>query len=157
MESEQTRLTIVPISQAEAKAYVAQTHRHHKPPTGSVFQIAVANGAAICGVAMVGRPVARRLDDGWTLEVNRVATDGTRNACSKLYAAAWRVTRGLGYRKLITYTLASESGASLRGAGWRLIGEATTAKGQGWNVPSRPRVDTHPLQRKLKWVAPDDD
>lgn len=99
-------------------------------------------------MAIVGRPVARRAQDGWTLEVNRCCTDGTRNACSMLYGAAWRAARALGWRKLITYTLPEEGGASLRGAGWKCIGEAG---GGSWNVPSRPRVDLHPTQMKLKW------
>jgi hypothetical protein len=147
-------LQVVPISLDEANAFVAMFHRHHKPVPGHKFSIAVSDGSEVVrGVAIVGRPVARLLDDGWTLEVNRCRTDGTRNACSMLYGAAWRAAKSLGYRKLITYTLESEGGASLRGAGWKCIGKATTAVGRGWNVPSRPRVDTHPLQQKLKWEA----
>ena len=149
------RLTIVPVTFAEAKAFVEAHHRHHKPPTGHKFSVAVADGGGqIRGVATVGRPVARGLDDGWTLEVNRVATDGARNACSMLYGAAWRVARALGYRRVVTYTLPEEGGASLRGAGWRCIGEAG---GGSWSCPSRPRVDLHPKQQKLRWereVAP---
>jgi hypothetical protein len=144
------KLSIVPITQREALAFVERLHRHHKPPRGSVFQLAASNGTTIVGVAMVGRPVSRRLQDGWTLEVNRVCTDGTRNACSLLYGAAWRVARELGYRRLITYTLPDEGGASLRGAGWRVLGERG---GGSWSCPSRPRVDTHPTQTKLLWEA----
>jgi hypothetical protein len=101
-------------------------------------------------VAIVGRPVARHLADGFTAEVTRLASDGTRNACSMLYGAAWRAARALGYRRLVTYTLAEERGASLRGAGWRLVGEAG---GGSWNRPKvgRARVDMHPTQRKLRW------
>ncbi|MEN7526993.1 XF1762 family protein [Cupriavidus sp. DL-D2] len=143
-------LRIVPISFAEANEFVAANHRHHKPVTGTKFCVAVADTARVVGVAMVGRPVARALDDGWTLEVNRVCTDGTRNACSKLYAAAWRAARALGYRKLITYTLPEEGGASLRAAGWRVVAETA---GGSWNCPSRPRVDMHPTQGKLRWEA----
>jgi hypothetical protein len=102
------------------------------------------------GVAMIGRPVARGNDNGWTLEVNRVATDGARNACSMLYGAAWRAAKALGYRRLITYTLPEEGGASLRAAGYKLIGERG---GGSWSCPSRPRVDTAPLQAKLMWEA----
>lgn len=141
----------MPVTQAEAKAYIDAHHRHHKPSLGDIFRLGCAMDGEICGVAMVGRPVARVLDDGWTLEVTRCCTDGTKNAASKLYGAAWRVARALGYLKVITYTLETESGASLRGAGWRCVGEATTRVGQGWSVKSRPRVDTHPLQQKLKW------
>ena len=93
------------------------------------------------GVAIVGRPVARHLDDGWTLEVNRCCTDGADNACSMLYGASWRVARNLCYTKLITYTLPEEGGASLRGAGWKLIG---MRGGGAWNVPSRPRLCENP-------------
>lgn len=145
-------LRIVPITLAEANAFVESHHRHHAPMPGAKFCIAAAD-EVVHGVTIVGRPVARLLDTGWTLEVNRCCTDGTRNACSMLYGAAWRATRALGYLKLITYTLEEEGGASLRGAGWRCLGHATTKPGQGWNVASRPRVDTHPLQQKLKWEA----
>lgn len=141
-------LQIVPITQREAFAWVARTHRHHRPPRGSILQIAVAKDDQIVGVCIVGRPVARMLTDGWTVEVLRVATDGTRNACSKLYGAAWRASRALGYRRLVTYTLPEEGGASLRGAGFTLIGEAG---GGSWSRKDRPRVDLHPLQVKLRW------
>jgi hypothetical protein len=80
-----------------------------------------------------------------------VATDGTRNACSALYAAAWRAASAIGYRRLVTYTLPSEGGASLRGAGWKCTGEAG---GGSWARPSRPRVDMHPMQQKMRWEAP---
>lgn len=98
-------LEICPVSLKEANAFVAENHRHHKPVTGHKFSIACADGEKIVGVAIVGRPVSRHLDDGWTLEVNRLCTDGTRNACSMLYAAAWRAARAMGYHKLITYIL----------------------------------------------------
>ena len=101
-------------------------------------------------VAIVGRPVSRMLDDGNTLEVNRVATDGTKNACSALYGAARRATFALGYTRLVTYTLPEEGGASLRGAGFKLLGEAG---GGSWSRTSRPRVDTAPLQGKFRWEA----
>lgn len=144
-------LALTPITLAEANAFVAKHHRHHKPVPGAKFCLAVSNGTEVHGVAIVGRPVARPLDDGWTLEVNRVATDGTKNSCSMLYGAAWRAARAMGYRKLITYTLASESGSSLRAAGWKVVAEVS---GRSWSCPSRPRIDTHPLQDKLRWEAP---
>lgn len=145
---EVSRLTIVPIDFAEANAFVARHHRHHKPVHGAKFSVAVALAGVVVGVAMVGRPVARMLDDGWTLEVNRVATDGTRNACSILYAAAWRTARSMGYRKLITYILDSEPGTSLRASGWKCIGQAG---GGSWSRGTRPRVDLHPTQQKMRW------
>lgn len=144
-------LCVVPISFAEANAFVAQ---HHRPVAGCKFCVATAYSGTgeprIAGVALVGRPVARSLDDGFTLEVNRLCTDGHKNACSMLYAATWRAARALGYRKLITYTLPEEGGSSLRAAGWRLIG---AAGGGTWHCPSRPRVDAHPTQQKLRWEA----
>lgn len=146
------KLFLTPISRAEAQHFIKQHHRHHGAPVGDVFRMAVScENGIVRGVATVGRPVARMLDDGWTLEVNRCCTDGSRNACSMLYGAAWRAAQALGYRKLITYTLATEFGASLRASGWRVIGEV---RGRSWNRESRPRVDTHPLQDKLRWEAP---
>ena len=142
------KLQIVPCDLAEANEFVRRHHRHHRPVPGHKFSLAVVEGERICGVAIVGRPVGRHSDDGLTLEVNRVATDGTPNACSALYGAARRATFALGYRRLLTYTLPSEGGASLRGAGWKLLGEAGGGK---WSCPSRPRLDLHPTQVKLKW------
>jgi hypothetical protein len=100
------------------------------------------------GVVIVGKPVARMLADGWTCEVTRLASDGTKNACSMLYRAAWRAARAMGYRRLVTYTLAEEPGTSLRAAGFRLIGEAG---GGSWSRKDRPRVDLHPTELKLRW------
>jgi hypothetical protein len=146
------KLRIVPISIREANEYVRLWHRHHKPTQGAKFALAVADeSGSIVGVALVGRPVARLLDNGQTLEVTRVATDGTPNACSALYGAAWRVTRELGYQRLITYILASEPGTSLRAAGWKLTAES---EGGSWSRPSRPREDQHPIEPKLRWQAP---
>lgn len=144
-------LEIIPVSLADANALVSRLHRHHKPVPGAKFCIGVAEGETVHGVAIVGRPVARMADDGWTLEVNRCCTDGTRNACSMLYRAAWRVVAAMGYKKLITYTLPEEGGASLRGAGFRLLGQAGGGK---WGRKERPRVDDHPTQEKLKWELP---
>ena len=143
-------LVIVPLPLDEANAFVAQHHRHHRPVVGHKFSLGVTCGDVVVGVAIVGRPVSRRLDDGLTLEVVRVATDGTRNACSALYGACRRATFALGYKRLVTYTLDTESGASLRGAGFKVLAETP---GRSWSCPSRPRVDKHPLQRRLRWEA----
>lgn len=143
-------LCAVPISFREACAFVRKEHRHHKPPVGHKFSVACSakGGQDILGVCMVGRPVSRHLDNGWTLEVTRCATDGTPNVCSFLYGCARRAAWAMGYKRLVTYTLPAEGGASLRAAGYRLIGE----KGGGnWNVPSRPRVDTDLTQTKFRW------
>lgn len=143
-------LVITPTTLREANAFVAAHHRHHGPARGCILCVAVSEGEAVRGVAIVGRPVSRMLDDGWTAEVVRVATDGARNACSMLYGASWRACRALGYRRLVTYTLPEEGGASLRAAGWRCIGEAG---GGSWDRKGRPRVDLHPTQTKLRWEA----
>ncbi len=116
-------LSVAPVSFREACEFVAAHHRHNKPPRGHKFSVALRRGAALVGVAMAGRPVARALDDGMTLEVNRTCTDGTRNANSMLYGAVWRAAVAMGYRRCITYTQADESGASLRAAGWVRVAE----------------------------------
>lgn len=138
----------MPMTISDAKEFVAQHHRHHKPPQGALFAVGLSENEEIIGAAIVGRPVARRSDDGWTAEVTRLATTGQRNACSMLYRACWRAACAMGYRRLVTFTLATEPGASLRGAGFRLVG---STPGKSWSVKSRPRVDKHPLQEKLKW------
>jgi hypothetical protein len=141
-------LEVSPLTLKEACLFVKRTHRHHKPPQGGLFAIGAAQGDEIVGVVIIGRPVSRMLSDGFTAEVTRLATDGSRNACSMLYAAAWRACRAMGYRKLITYILGDEPGTSLRAAGWKCVGEAG---GGNWSRKSRPRVDEHPTQRKLRF------
>ena len=143
-------LSVIPCSLQDAREYVRQVHRHHAPPLSGLFAVACADGERVCGVAIVGRPVARLNADGFTAEVTRLATDGTKNACSALYAACWRACRALGYRKLITYTLASEPGTSLVASGWTEVGRV---KGRSWDCPSRPRVDRHPTQDKILWAV----
>jgi hypothetical protein len=145
-------LEVTPIALDEANAFVETLHRHHKPVPGAKFCVAVSDGEKVRGVAIVGRPVARLSDDGWTLEVNRCCTDGAKNACSMLYGASWRAAKALGYRRLITYTLPEEGGASIRAAGWRLIG---LRGGGNWNTATRPRIDTaeHLRGQKLLWEA----
>ena len=141
-------LEIVPMTLREANAYVEQNHRHHGPVAGHKYSIGLSDGEKIVGVAIVGRPVSRHLDDGWTLEVNRLCTDGTKNACSMLYAAAWRAARAMGYKRLITYILESENGASLRAAGWKCVGQAG---GLRWTGERRPEVDLYPAQMKIRF------
>ncbi|WP_432832972.1 XF1762 family protein [Dactylosporangium sp. CA-092794] len=148
-------LRVVPVTYAEACSFITDWHRHHRPPQGHKFSMGVACGEVLVGVAVVGRPVARMLDDGQTLEVTRVAVaDGARNACSLLYAAAWRAAKALGYRRLITYTQGGESGASLRAAGWRVV--AARPPSPGWSRPSRPRTDrgADGIARQ-RWHAPE--
>lgn len=134
------RLCLVPVSFQQAREFVRDFHRHHRPPPGHKFSVGAADETGrLVGAAIVGRPVARHLDDGWSLEVTRTVTDGTPNTNSLLYGATWRAAKALGYRRLITYTQAGESGTSLRAAGWRIV--ARLPARPGWNRPSRPRAD----------------
>lgn len=147
------RLHTVPVSFRDACSFVIAWHRHHAPPVGHKFSLGVATEDGVLrGVAIIGRPVARFLDDGRTLEVNRTATDGTPNANSKLYGEAWNATKAIGYTRLITYTQAGEPGTSLRAAGWHVIAERPSHP--GWDRPSRPRIPkgTENVQRTL-WEA----
>ncbi len=142
------RLQHVRISLAQANAFVADLHRHHKPVVGHLFSIGAVLGETLVGVVIVGRPVARMRDNGVTAEVTRLCTDGTRNACSFLYGAAARAAFALGFTRIGTYTLPSEGGASLRASGWKLIGQ----RGGGeWSTPSRPRAPSENPQPKHLW------
>lgn len=142
------KLILIPVSLKEANAFVAEHHRHHKPVVGHKFSIGCMVNEKLIGVAIVGRPVSRYLDNGLTLEVNRLCTDGTNNACSFLYAAAWRAARAMGYRKIVTYILDTESGTSLRAAGWKCAG---LAGGKRWTGIRRPTVDLYPAQMKYRY------
>ncbi len=141
-------LKVRPSTKRKANAFIRAHHRHHKPPAGAKFYLAVESHGVVCGVAVVGRPVSRHLDDGLTAEVNRVATDGTRNACSKLYAASAHVWRAMGGESILTYTLPAEGGASLRAAGWDCEGPAG---GGLWDRVARERRDDAPTCVKWRW------
>jgi len=141
-------LNLRPIKFREASAFVLNNHRHNKPPVGHIFSIAVYDDERLCGVCMVGRPVGRYFDDGLTLEVNRCCTDGTKNACSMLYGAAWRAAKALGYRRLVTYTRQSENGASLRAANWRCDGPAGGTHWTGERYIQQEMVIDEP---KVRW------
>jgi len=139
----------MPCSNERAKRYVEMLHRHHGSSVQARFSLAIVDeSGAVRGVAMVGRPVARVIDDGLTLEVNRVATDGCENACSALYGASRRVAKEMGYHKLITYIREDEPGTSLRAAGWRF---EETIRARSWNMPSRPRTDKTEIVRRGRW------
>lgn len=139
----------IPISREDACAFVDRLHRHHESVTRDKFRLAAEHGGKIVGVIQVGNPVARALCDGFTLEVVRCCTDGTKNACSFLYSAAARIAKELGYRKIITYILDSESGDSLRASGWF---KEANIKGHAWGCPSRPRTTTAPTCDKQRWA-----
>lgn len=133
-----------------ARQYVNANHRHHRAPQGGLFAVGVEADGQLVGCAIVGKPVARMLNDGHTVEITRVCTDGTRNACSFLYRVCVRVANAMGYHKVLTYTLATESGASLRGAGFK---QTAMTGGGSWSRPSRGRTDKHPTQEKFRWEA----
>ena len=141
-------LSLIPVSLKDANAFVKNHHRHHTPTTGHKFSIGCECDGQLVGVVIAGRPVSRYLDDGRTLEVNRLCTTGERNACSILYAAAARAAKAMGYRKIITYTLDTEPGTSLRAAGWVCMGRAG---GKRWTGKRCPAVDLCPPQMKLRY------
>jgi len=141
-------LIACPVDRKTAQEFVRRVHRHHPPQVGEKFVIGAMSNGLLVGVAVVGRPVARHLDNGWALEVTRLATDGTKNTCSFLYGHSARAARALGYSQIFTYTLASERGASLRAAGWTMDG---AAGGGTWSRPSRPRDDVSPTEQKTRW------
>lgn len=144
------RLAVFACDLLRANTYVRRIHRHHPPVQSHKFSLGVMDDAGqLRGVVIVSRPSARLLDDGWTAEVTRVATDGCRNACSALYGAAWRTARAMGYRRMVTYTLPDEGGASLRGAGWRRVGD--TNGGGTWSRPSRWRRPPAQAAPKTRW------
>jgi hypothetical protein len=131
-------LTVVPLGLREAIEFVASFHRHSKPPTGGKFAIGATDEGELVGVAIVARPVARMLNDSFTAEVIRLCArpDAPKNSCSFLYGRCWRIWQQMGGKRLVTYTLQTESGASLRGAGWKLLGEIEPGP---WDRPSRRR------------------
>lgn len=131
-------LTIRPIDLKAANRFVLAHHRHNGKVLVHRFSIAVYDGDRLCGVAIVGNPSARKLDNGETVEVKRCCTDGTKNACSILYGRCARIAREMGWKKIITYLLESESGVSLKASGWEI--EAEGVGGKSWDMPSRPRV-----------------
>jgi len=142
------RLIIRPVELKEANNFVLRMHRHSKPTVGHRFSVAVYEGEQLRGVAISGRPVARALQDGFTIEILRVCTDGAHNACSMLYSACCRAARALGYKLAITYTLAAESGASLRASGFRAEAEV---KDRQWNCKSRNREERDLIGDKIRW------
>ena len=138
-----------PIGLATANAFVHAWHRHSRQVVGHLFSLGLFDeDLTLHGVAIVGRPVARNLDDGQTVEITRLATDGTRNACSQLYGAACRKARRRGYLRVVTYTLDTETGASLRASGFIPAG---VVRGREWTTPSRPRRLRHANPGRIRW------
>jgi hypothetical protein len=150
-------LSLRPVTLSDAKKYVGNWHRHSLPPQGGLCAVGVEVDGKLVGVAVVGRPMARALQDGFTCEITRNATDGTRNACSKLYGAACRAAYALGYHRIYTYTLQSESGNSLRASGF--VVDAQLRPRESWSSPSRNRVqrDLYGVEKrspaaKIRWI-----
>lgn len=141
-------LTLRPLTVKQANEFIVGHHRHHGRVQGHKFSIGADLDGVLVGVVVVGRPVARGLDDGFTAEVTRLCSTGEKNVCSMLYGAAWRAAKAMGYKRIVTYVLASESGGSLVAAGWQRTVEV---QGRSWTCPSRPRVDKHPLGDKVRW------
>jgi hypothetical protein len=149
-----SKVYLVPITIGDAKAYIEERHRHHKHVQGGLFAVAAGLDERVVGVAIVGRPVARHSDDGWTAEVTRLCTDGTPNACSILYAAAWRAARALGYRRIVTFTLPEEGGGRLCG---RRGGDAWGRRAEGRGA-ARSGLASTSIRSKSRssgrWVSP---
>lgn len=143
-------MRVVPLTLAEANAYVKHIHRHNGPlPSARLSVALIDHYGVVHGVAVAGIPKARSLMDRGTMEINRVGTDGIRNGCSMLYAAITRACRALGYSRLVTYTLASEPGTSLKASGWTAVADSP---GGSWSRGRQAcRVDTHDTGPKVRW------
>jgi hypothetical protein len=150
-------LKLSPCTISEARRFVGEKHRHNLPPQGGLFACKIVDKENVTrGVAIVGRPVARKLDDGYTAEITRCCTDGVSNGCSMLYGATVRACRALGFKKVITYTLQKETGASLKASNWKKSAELPATK--TWHSPSRPRYqqdifgnERRPADAKIRW------
>jgi hypothetical protein len=144
------KLTVRHIELGEANVFIGIHHRHHKKVISHRFSLGAFNENQLVGVAVVSRPVAREIDQCNVVEVTRLCTDGTYNACSLLYGACRRAAKALGYKRIITYILEGEVGTSLKASGW--IHDRTTAGGS-WDTPSRRRTDKHPICPKKRYVV----
>ena len=153
-----SKLKVIPCSQKLARKYVKFLHRHHRPPQGSKFCLAVIDeNHEVRGIIIAGRPVARKFDDGLTVEITRCATDGCPNACSALYGAAAKTAKAMGFTRIVTYTLPQEGGASLRGAGWKNDGVSPGGKWRprnnaNWSGQLGSRNNDWPMDVKTRWV-----
>jgi hypothetical protein len=141
-------MRIIPLTLVQANDLVARWHRHHKPVQGHRFSIGCEHNGHLCGAAIVGRPVARLTDQYMVIDVARLVTDGTKNACSFLYAAAARIAREMGFREIQTFILDEETGVSLKAAGWEYVGLSTG--GDGWQSRNKRRAD-QPIAPKKKY------
>lgn len=149
-------MELVPISLRDARKFQDDNHRHNMGSKAHKFSIGLSDNGKIVGCATVGRPVARKLDDGFTAEVTRVCVlPEVNNGNSMLYGAAVRAAKAMGYKRIITYTLQSESGSSLKASGFKIDAEVKQNP-CAWNVPSRPRTtaeqEKYPMEDKIRWV-----
>jgi len=142
-------MKIRPITFKSAVQFVNKYHRHHSASQGCKFCVGLYAGEQLRGVAVAGRPVSRRLDDGLTLEITRVCTLGDKNACSQLYGAVCRIAREMGYTKVITYILSSEPGTSLLASNF--VCECTAAGKTHW-TGVRNRGQQIPAEIKKRYV-----
>ena len=142
-------MKIVPMTIKDANEYVSKYHRHHPPVRICRFAIGCEKEGELVGVAICGRPLSRHLDNGLTIEINRLCTDGTRNACSMLYGACCRIAKEMGYKRAVTYILETENGASLKASNFVYDG---TTKGEAWDRPSRHRTASAPTCKKKRYV-----
>lgn len=145
-----SKLVTVPLTLKEANDFVDKLHRHHAAVCRDKFRVGVVCDNKLVGIVQVGRPVSRMLDDGKTVEVTRLCTDGTKNVCSFLYGRAAKIAKDMGYSKIITYILQSETGVSLRAAGW--VREMEKCGGGSWDTPSRRRATKAPTEPKQRWA-----
>ena len=153
-------MNAVPLTLTEANQFIEKYHRHHHKVPRDKFRVGCEVGGKLVGVATVGQPLARLLCDGYTLEVTRLCTDGTKGVCSFLYSRCARIAKEMGYHKIITYILETEDGTSLKASGWHC--EVEKCGGGSWNVPSRPRevvvttlfgeVQKYPIGKKQRWA-----
>jgi|ERR1017187_5633184 hypothetical protein len=143
-------LRVVPLTLRDANVAITALHRHHKSVQGHRFTIGATRNGILCGAAVVGRPTARMTEQYRIAEVTRLVTDGTKNACSLLYSACARAAEAMGFDSIQTFILDSESGVSLKAAGWKFV---AMSDGGDWNRPSRSgRRTDQPMQRKQKWA-----
>ena len=144
-------LRIIPLDLKEANGIVYKFHRHHKPAVGHRFSLGVLNDSGeVVGAAIASRPIARRTDQKFVLEVTRVATDGTKNASSILLGAVARAARVMGYGLVQTTTLQRESGSSLKAVGWK--SQKIKDDGRGWDSRAGRNVDCKD-ELKVKWFC----
>jgi hypothetical protein len=147
-------MIVVPLTLADANAFVVLHHRHNKKVQGHKFSLGATEQNYLVGVAIVGRPVSRHLDDGLTLEVTRltVLNDAPKNTCSFLYRCAWRVWSAMGGQKIITYTTENETGSSLKGAGFKVVAKSPSwEKGKGWTTRNNRVWQPVHSEGKIRW------